>query len=102
VRVWDVESGETLKTLHGHTEPVWSVAFTPNGSRVASASLGLPGKGEVKLWDPATGRDALTLDGNGAVAFSADGRRLVGLNVDLFQLSSVTVWDAGPVAEPGK
>ena len=28
VRLWEVSSGECLKTLQGHTEIAWSVAFS--------------------------------------------------------------------------
>jgi WD40 repeat protein len=38
VRIWDVEQGETLATLKGHTYDVTSVAWSPDGTRLASAS----------------------------------------------------------------
>ena len=30
-RLWDVERGDCLHTLTRHKEPVYSVAFSPNG-----------------------------------------------------------------------
>ena len=33
VRVWDLESGECLKVLEGHTDIVNSVALTPDGRK---------------------------------------------------------------------
>ena len=38
VKVWDAQTGQELLTLKGHTHGVHSVAFSPDGKRLASAA----------------------------------------------------------------
>jgi eukaryotic-like serine/threonine-protein kinase len=71
-----------LMTLKGHTGGVDSVAFSPDGRRIASAggSLLISAASEVKVWDVGTGQESLTFKGHTdsvvSVAFSLDGRRI--------------------------
>ena len=37
-KVWDAASGQELLTLRGHTGQVWSVAWSPDGKRLATGS----------------------------------------------------------------
>jgi WD40 repeat protein len=57
VKLWDVESAEAGPTVKGHLQPVYSVAFTGTGAGLVSAG-GRPigDKGEVKLWETASGQ----------------------------------------------
>jgi WD40 repeat protein len=38
VKVWDAKNGRLTATLTGHTDAVNSVACSPDGKRIASAS----------------------------------------------------------------
>lgn len=39
MRLWDVERGVCIHTLTKHQEPVYSVAFSPDGKHLASGSF---------------------------------------------------------------
>ncbi|MHC4403702.1 MAG: WD40 domain-containing protein [Planctomycetota bacterium] len=86
VRLWDVETGEEIRRLEGHTAPVHSVAFSPDGRYIASgsgASHDQSGKfveatdNTLRVWETETGKELCCFDPGKAVqtvAFSPDGR----------------------------
>jgi WD40 repeat protein/serine/threonine protein kinase len=75
-------------TYKGHGGPVWSVCFSPDGTRIASGSEDRT----VKVWKPGSGEAPLTLSYGPvfSVCFSSDGSRIAGGSLD----STIKVWDA--------
>jgi WD40 repeat protein len=89
VRVWDVSTGKVQSVLEGHTDWVQSVAFSSDGTRIASGSRDK----SVWVWDVSTGTVQSVLEGHtsgvSSVAFSSDGTRIASGSDD----QSVRVWD---------
>ncbi|BFZ00441.1 hypothetical protein BsWGS_03480 [Bradybaena similaris] len=63
VRLWDAEHGRCLHTLTKHTEPVYSVAFSPDGKYIASGSFDKC----VHIWNVQTGSLVHSYKGTGGI-----------------------------------
>ncbi|KAK9853427.1 hypothetical protein MYU51_006523 [Penicillium brevicompactum] len=87
--IWDPATGQCTLTLKGHSGPVSSIAWSQDGSRIASAS----GDKTVRVWDPATGQCVSTFKGHGhwitSITWSQDESRLASASVD----KTVRIWD---------
>jgi WD40 repeat protein/serine/threonine protein kinase len=85
IRLWDSKTGAEKGVLRGHASQVYSLCFSPDDTRLASAAGSSPGAPkplpEVKLWDIAAQREIRSFQGilgRAAyhVTFSADGKLL--------------------------
>jgi WD40 repeat protein len=52
VKVWDATTSKDTLTLKVDTGPVWSVAFSPDGKRLASGGENMT----VKVWETTAGQ----------------------------------------------
>ena len=88
IKMWDLDSMKEKMTLYGQS-PVQSVAFSPDGKRLAATS------GELRVWDVANGTEIITLT-DAAVnraTFSADDKWLAANPSERFPGKAVKVWD---------
>lgn len=84
VKIWNAGTGRELLNLDHGGE---SVAFSPDGTRVASVD-----HSGVRMWDPLSGRELLTLASRNSlsfVAFSPDSERFATAGDD----EMARVWD---------
>ena len=91
IRIWDVAKGQLRARLSGSEYDVQSVAFSPDGTTLASA-----GRSQGRLWDTATGGLLLNLeaiDNVRSLAFSPDGKRLAACCEKLFSPGKICVWE---------
>jgi WD40 repeat protein len=81
---------QTRLTLRGHRDRVQSVAWSPDGSKLATASIDKT----AKVWEMATGRELLTFRGHSdyvfGIAWSPDGSKLATASQD----GTANVWEA--------
>ncbi len=92
IHVWHLEPREII----AHEKEVWSLAFAPDGSSLASGA----DDHTVRLWNTANARERTVLKGHqslvSAVAYSPDGKRIASGSFD----STIRLWDAGSRDQP--
>jgi WD40 repeat protein/nucleoside phosphorylase len=107
VRVWDVDTGERLRTYRGHTRrlakaglppTVYNVAWSPDGQSIVSAGDGA----KVHVWNPVTGENSMIYQGHSgsgllpnvyAVAWSPDSTRIASACSSVGLDKTVHIWD---------
>jgi len=96
IGLYEFPSLHRLETLRGFLLRVHSIAFSPDGNRLAASSSG---QEAVKLWDVQTHQEVLTLAAEGSVfrylTFSPDGVSLMAINSN----GDCTIWTAPPRKE---
>ena len=88
--LWDLATGQAIRTFHGEDRTILAVAITPDGQRVLSASEG----GTLTVWDLAAGTVVSTIRVNTlmpvtAVAVLPDGTQVISGG----QEGKLKLWD---------
>src|SRR5438270_138555 len=98
IRLWDMQTGQLLRSLEGHSNMVTCVAWSPNGRVLVSCSY----DNAIRLWDGQTGQPLRTLEGHtgpiNSLSFSWDSRLLASKSQD----ETVRIWRADRWEEVAK
>ena len=93
VRLSDLKTGKEIRLFKGHTPTVWSVAFSPKGTRLLSVG----DDGTMRLWEVKSGKqlDVFRLGQRlTSVAFTPDGQHaLVSLGAHVKGQAPLQLWD---------
>lgn len=87
--VWDVDNKTFAQTIRGHSDCIYDIEFSHDGTRIASCSYDKT----IRLWSVASGQSEASLqdhvDAVYAIEFSPDGKRLASCAGD----RTIKIWD---------
>ena len=89
-RIWEAGTNAAIATLTGHMMLVEAVAFSPDGSRIATGSS----DHTARIYDARSGKSLLTFSGHGffvrSIAFAPNGKYVATGSDD----KTARIWDA--------
>ncbi len=95
IKIYDGTTSEIITTLLGHSCPVSSLAWSPDGTKIASASsvIGEP----ILIWDVKTGQLITELQGSelggNSLSWHPDGTRIAGIILSPTTTGMAYLWD---------
>ncbi|MFO0903826.1 MAG: DUF4303 domain-containing protein [Pirellulales bacterium] len=74
IRLWDLSNCQSIREMPGCKNYLEALRYSPDGRRLASVAREAK---SLRIWDPATGKNLLTLPGSGVgLAFTPDGKQV--------------------------
>jgi WD40 repeat protein len=87
--MWNAATAAEIAALRGHDGSVNSAAFSPDGSRIVTASA----DNTARVWDATSATEITALRGHDttvdSAAFNSDGSRIVTVSTD----KTVRIWE---------
>src|SRR5215471_20643677 len=91
------QQATVVGTLDGHTDPVYAVAWSPDGKTLATAGF----DNTVRLWNAASRKEIKKYEGHSklvlAVAIAPNGKQILSGSLD----NTAKIWDY-PTTEPAR
>jgi WD40 repeat protein/serine/threonine protein kinase len=98
IRIWDLASGQEIRTLRGHKDAVCSIAISPDDRHIVSGSWDKT----IRVWEMESGRELTVMNQPGifwgafiSIAYSPDGK----LVASAVTSKNIRVWDGVTGAE---
>lgn len=92
IQIWNTTTGKMLLQYNGHADFVESIAWSPDGSTIASAG------DHIELWNTATGKTEYTFNKNPStlrlLVWSPDGRYIASADSPEATPTTIQVWIA--------
>ncbi|MBO0701277.1 MAG: WD40 repeat domain-containing protein, partial [Zavarzinella sp.] len=95
IQLWDFKTGKPIRKLGGHAVRVWSLVYSPDGTRFVSGGgdwdRNVPG--EIRVWDTATWKVVHEIPAHDdlvfQIAISPDGKTIASCSRD----TTVRTWE---------
>ena len=89
IKLWNLDTLDSIRTYRGHRQPISALAFSPDGKLLSSASV----DGNIRVWSTGSGRLLRRLYGHrgrvDSMSFGPDGKTLASSGSD----GQLRVWD---------
>ncbi len=104
VTLWEVGTYKSLKHMESKDDPIFAVAFSPDGKLVAAGGgyfrseiLQKPRTSLLKIWNVNTGKEIGRFEGQNdpifSLSFSPDGKKLASAGGDFESSNELVVWE---------